>query len=228
LPAITGLVPDRMVRAIAAFLDFCYLVRLPSFSESDLAAIDDALARYKKEREIFVETGVCPKGISLPRQHALQHYRRLIEQFGAPHGLSTSITESMHIDAVKEPWRRSNKYEALGQMLIINQRLDKMAALRASLVAQGQLDKPLVPEGVELVMMDASATREGEEGSIEPSEKFEAIVEAQDQLNEPLVPEGVELAMVNASTTSREPEEGIEPSERFEVIVELARSAGKQ
>jgi precorrin isomerase len=93
-----------MVRAIAAYLDFCYLVHLPTFSESDLAAIDDALERYVQERQIFVDVGVCPKGISMPRQHALQHYHRLIEQFGAPNGLSTSITESMHIDAVKEPW----------------------------------------------------------------------------------------------------------------------------
>jgi hypothetical protein len=52
-----------MVRAIAAYLDFCYLVRLPTFSESDLAAIDDALERYVQERQIFVDVGVCPKGI---------------------------------------------------------------------------------------------------------------------------------------------------------------------
>jgi hypothetical protein len=138
-----------MVRAIAAYLDFCYLVRLPTFSESDFAAIDDVLERFMQEREIFVDVGVCPKGISLPRQHALQHYHQLIEQFGAPNGLSTSVTESMHIDAVKEPWHQSSKYEALGQMLMINQRMDKMAALHAKLVHLGLLNKPLVPEGVE-------------------------------------------------------------------------------
>jgi hypothetical protein len=166
-----------MVRAIAAFLDFCYLVRLPSFTESDLAAIDDALARYMQDREVFVETGVCPKGISLPRQHALQHYHTLIEQFGAPNGLCTSITESMHIDAVKEPWRRSNKFEALGQMLIINQRMDKMAALHARLVAQGLLNRTLVPKGTTvepLITVDSASARE--EG-IEPAEKVEAVVE---------------------------------------------------
>ena len=110
----------------------------------------------------------------MPRQHALQHYHRLIEQFGAPNGLCTSITESMHIDAVKEPWRRSNKYEALGQMLIINHRLNKMAVLCARLVAQGLLNRPLAPEGVELVGMPMPSTREED---IEPSEKVEAIVE---------------------------------------------------
>ena len=47
-----------------------------------------------------------------------------------PNGLCSSIMESKHIKAVKEPWRRSNKYNALGQMLVTNERLDKLAAAR--------------------------------------------------------------------------------------------------
>ncbi|KIJ16060.1 hypothetical protein PAXINDRAFT_76254, partial [Paxillus involutus ATCC 200175] len=42
--------------------------------------------------------------------------------FGAPNGLCPSITESKHITAVKKPWRRSNKHNALGQILRTNQR----------------------------------------------------------------------------------------------------------
>ncbi|KAG6824752.1 hypothetical protein H0H92_005914, partial [Tricholoma furcatifolium] len=41
--------------------------------------------------------------------------------------------------AVKEPWRRSNRYEALGQMLTINQRLSKLAACRVSFRSRGML-----------------------------------------------------------------------------------------
>ncbi|KAF8545891.1 hypothetical protein OG21DRAFT_1428433, partial [Imleria badia] len=47
--------------------------------------------------------------------------------FGAPNGLCSSITESKHIKAVKQPYRRSNHHNALGQMLTTNQRLDKLA-----------------------------------------------------------------------------------------------------
>ncbi|KAG1749058.1 uncharacterized protein EDB91DRAFT_1079154 [Suillus paluster] len=50
--------------------------------------------------------------------------------FGAPNGLCLSITESKHIKAVKQPWRRSSKYNTLSQMLLTNQRLDKVAAAR--------------------------------------------------------------------------------------------------
>ena len=56
----------------------------------------------------------------MPRQHSIIHYYALIRLFGAPNGLCSSITESKHIRAVKEPWRRSNRNEALGQMLITN------------------------------------------------------------------------------------------------------------
>jgi hypothetical protein len=63
----------------------------------------------------------------------------LIRAFGAPNGLCSSITESKHIKAVKEPWRRSNRYDALGQMLLTNQRLDKLAAARVDFNARGML-----------------------------------------------------------------------------------------
>ena len=56
------------------------------------------------------------------------HYPDLIPELGAPNGLCSSITESKHIKAVKQPWRRSNRYNALGQMLVTNERTDKLAA----------------------------------------------------------------------------------------------------
>ena len=55
-------------------------------------------------------------GSLYPTKHLLTHYQHLIEEFGAPNGLCSSITESRHITAVKRPWYQSNYYEALGQM----------------------------------------------------------------------------------------------------------------
>lgn len=63
--------------------------------------------------------------------------------FGSPNGLCSSITESKHIKAVKEPWRRSNHYNALGQMLLTNQRNDKLAASTVDFAARGMLDGPI-------------------------------------------------------------------------------------
>jgi hypothetical protein len=134
-----------MVRTIAAFLDFCYIARKSVITERDLDAIDDAVRRFHLEREIFKEVGVR-QHFSLPRQHSMVHYRTLIEMFGVPNGLCSSITESRHIKAVKEPWRRSNRYEALGQMLLTNQRLDKLREARLVYLQGGMLDGPSVLE----------------------------------------------------------------------------------
>ncbi|KAG1839875.1 hypothetical protein F4604DRAFT_1885178 [Suillus subluteus] len=139
LAAIEGHVPQAIVRAFRAFLEFCYLVRRNTITESTLAEIQDALSRYHQHRTIFVESGAITT-FSLPRQHSLVHYIYLIRQFGAPNGLCSSITESKHIKAVKEPWRRSSKYNALGQMLVTNQRLDKLAAARVDFANRGMLD----------------------------------------------------------------------------------------
>ena len=137
LPAIAGHVPPQMVRAISSFMEFCYLVRRNVIDEDDIGAIDSAVAKFHIERSIFDD--VRPDGYSLPRQHSLVHYTFLIQEFGAPNGLCSSITESKHIKAVKEPWRRSSHYEALGQMLITNQWLDKLAAARVDFQARGML-----------------------------------------------------------------------------------------
>jgi hypothetical protein len=131
-----------MVRTFHDFLSFTYLVRRAIITEDTLVQIEAALASFHKNREIFYECGVRPTGFSLPRQHSLLHYRRSIHLFGAPNGLCSSITESKHIKAVKEPWRRSNHFQALGQMLLTNQRLDKLAASRIDFQTRGMLKGP--------------------------------------------------------------------------------------
>ena len=152
LPAITGHVPTQMVRALRAFMDFCYLVRRSQIDEDTLELIDNAVTQFHHEREIFRELGIR-EDFSLPRQHSIIHYRRLIQMFGAPNGLCSSITESKHIQAVKKPWRRSSKNQPLGQMLLTNQRLDKLAAARIDFQAWGMLDGPCIA-GVPLLPYD--------------------------------------------------------------------------
>ncbi len=100
--------------------------------------------RFYANREIIVTSGVREEFL-LPRQHSLTHYSHLIRLFGSPNGISSSITESQHIRAVKEPWRRSNRHEALGQMLVTNQRRDQLTAARSDFAKRGMLDGPVFP-----------------------------------------------------------------------------------
>ncbi|KAG1763973.1 hypothetical protein EV702DRAFT_1182667 [Suillus placidus] len=139
LPALEGYVPTDIIRTFRALLEFCYLVRRNVITETSLNEIDDAVARFHQYREIFKDTEIVST-FSLPRQHSIKHYNTLIRLFGAPNGLCSSIMESKHIKAVKEPWRRSSRYKALGQMLVTNQRLDKLTASRQDFYARGMLN----------------------------------------------------------------------------------------
>ena len=137
--------PKDIVHTFQAFLKFSYLVRQNVITEQSLDAIDDALQRFHHFCEAFRNTGVV-NTFSLPWQHSMKHYDHLICQFGAPNGLCSSITESKHIKAVKRPYRHTNRFQALGQMLLINQRLDKLAAAHADFKERGMLNGTCVSQ----------------------------------------------------------------------------------
>lgn len=139
MPAIEGFVPDEAVRCLRAFIEFCYLARRDIHDTVSIAQMDDALVEFHQHRKIFEEHGIR-LNFNLPRQHSARHWTLLIREFGAPNGLCSSITESKHIKAVKKPWRRSNRFKALQQMLYINQRLDKLSATRIDFVRRGMLE----------------------------------------------------------------------------------------
>ncbi|KAF7975074.1 hypothetical protein HWV62_10459 [Athelia sp. TMB] len=132
-------VPRNMVRAIRAFLEFCYVVRKNVIDTDDLKQLREALNRFHLYRQVFIDVGV-QEDFNLPRQHSLAHFFQLIRAFSTPNGICSSITESKHIKAVKKPWWRSNWYNATIQMLTTNSRLDKFAAMRANFVRRGMLD----------------------------------------------------------------------------------------
>ena len=119
-------------------MELCFLFRQNAITTTDIKRIPYELDGLHQLREIFIEAGVR-NDISLPRQHALLHYVTGSMNFGSPNGLCSSITESKHIVAVKNPWRRSSRYKALAQMVRTINRLDKLAALRRVYVEQGMM-----------------------------------------------------------------------------------------
>jgi hypothetical protein len=49
------------------------------------------------------------------------------------------MTEHKHIESVKEPWRRSNRHNALKQMLVTNSRLEKIASACREFYKRGMM-----------------------------------------------------------------------------------------
>ena len=125
--------------AIRAFLEFCYIAWQDLIDIQSLHALEDTLSCFHCHHVIFEECSVHTNGFNLPWQHFIMHYPSLIRSFGSPNGLCSSITESKHIKVVKQPWRHSSHYKALSQMLITNQRLDKLAACRADVANHSML-----------------------------------------------------------------------------------------
>ncbi|KAI5988134.1 hypothetical protein EDC04DRAFT_2993249 [Pisolithus marmoratus] len=125
IAAIEGYVPEEIILTFSSFLKFCYLVHRNVITEPTLIAIEDALTSFHSHHGIFHDAGV--------------HYPYLIGQFGMPNGLCSSITESKHIKAVKWPYQRTNHFQALRQILRINKRLDKFAAVQADFKKHGML-----------------------------------------------------------------------------------------
>ncbi|PBK70781.1 hypothetical protein ARMSODRAFT_987857 [Armillaria solidipes] len=134
LAAVSDYLPESIMRCLSAFMDFCYLVRWSDFDETTLKQVRDTIQQFHHYYEAFRLAGVH-KDFSLPRQHTIVHYPSHIMEFGAPNGLCSSITESRHITA----------YNTLSQMLLTNQRLDKLMALRVDLVQCGLLEPSHAP-----------------------------------------------------------------------------------
>ncbi|KAI6009455.1 hypothetical protein F5J12DRAFT_905039 [Pisolithus orientalis] len=69
------------------------------------------------------------------------------------HNMSSSLFEpswnfvtsfSKHIKAIKQPYWHTNHFQALGQMLLINQRLEKLIAMHANFKEHGMLNELLL------------------------------------------------------------------------------------
>lgn len=70
--------PDEMVKALQAFLDFCYVIQCNVHDTQSLWEMEDVLDCFHEHCEIFRTTSLCPEGFNLPHSHAAVHYVHLI------------------------------------------------------------------------------------------------------------------------------------------------------
>ncbi|KAI0370148.1 hypothetical protein BV20DRAFT_944964 [Pilatotrama ljubarskyi] len=123
--------PDRsllapLLRSSRALLDFLYIAQYPSHTDTTLAALDDALATFHANRDVFVELGIRV-GFNIPKLHFLLHYVRAIKLFGTTDNYNTEATERLHIDFAKEAYRATNHKDELPQMTKWLERREKIA-----------------------------------------------------------------------------------------------------
>ncbi|KDQ09483.1 hypothetical protein BOTBODRAFT_642713 [Botryobasidium botryosum FD-172 SS1] len=115
LPLPGGLDPARLVRAVRALLDFMYLARYPVHSTDSLKLLKDALTRFHKNKDIFLDLG-ARTNFNFPKLHALEHYFTSIMLFGTTDNYDTEYSERLHIDFAKDAYRASNRRDEYPQM----------------------------------------------------------------------------------------------------------------
>ena len=124
LPALEGHLSSEVLHTLHALLEFCYIAQKNCLTQTDLDQLKDVLSRLHQYQSVFP---TCVDGVLHPRQHALLHYHSLIQLFGAPNGLCSSI------------WHHSNQNQPLGQILVKNQQIDQLTAAWTDFSNQGML-----------------------------------------------------------------------------------------
>ena len=89
--------------------------------------LEDALKRFHKNKEIFLELG-ARQHFNFPKLHSLMHYAESIRLFGTPDNFNTSYSERLHIDYAKSAYRASNRKDEYPQMTAWLQRREQMRA----------------------------------------------------------------------------------------------------
>lgn len=125
MPLPGGVNPARLVRAVRAILDFLYLASYPVHTVDTLDALENSLARFHDNKDIFVDLGVRD-GWGVPKLHYLGHYRFYIEYLGTADNFNTEYTERLHIDLAKDAYEATNMKDEFPQMTVWLERREKV------------------------------------------------------------------------------------------------------
>ncbi|KAH7920650.1 hypothetical protein BV22DRAFT_1107578 [Leucogyrophana mollusca] len=109
-----GAVPQGVITAVRALMDFRYLAQAPSIGEDDCEKILAALREFHDHKQAVVDAGArrgAKKGIKnwyIPKLELMQSVVPSIRQVGATIQWSADVTEHAHVTEIKDPARRSN------------------------------------------------------------------------------------------------------------------------
>ncbi|KAG9121554.1 hypothetical protein FRC07_002434 [Ceratobasidium sp. 392] len=139
LPLVAGSQPAKAVGATRCLMDFLYQAHLLQIDKDNLERMEADLAEFHNSKHIFVTRGGM--GVAgwdnIPKLHMLSHYVFLIHKYGTPDGYNTKLSERLHIDYVKIPYRASNRVDPIQQMITHLQRSEAWAMQRYRLEQAG-------------------------------------------------------------------------------------------
>lgn len=114
---VAGGVPDEVLKAVRALIDFIYNASLNSHTTLSLIALRTALDTFHAHKQAFIDYHARhPEHFNIPKYHMLDYYVDLIYSLGSADGFNTEWSERLHIDYAKEAYRASNKKDYVAQM----------------------------------------------------------------------------------------------------------------
>ncbi|KAH9066109.1 hypothetical protein EDB83DRAFT_2506349 [Lactarius deliciosus] len=126
-----GQLPSRLIRAARALLDFVYLAQYSSHTSKTLQRLEDSLARFHENKDVFIDLGVR-EHLDIPKFHSMLHYRSSITLFGTTDNYNTEQSEHLHIDFTKDAYRATNRKNEYPQMTAWLERSEKIQIRTAS------------------------------------------------------------------------------------------------
>ncbi|KZT52614.1 hypothetical protein CALCODRAFT_417353, partial [Calocera cornea HHB12733] len=102
----------RVMKATCALAEFYHLANLSIHSDQTLPLMRKALLDFHKNKAGFTSLGVrSDKGnpFCIPKLHALVHYVWAIVEAGPLIGFDTQLSERLHADMAKDPFRSSSR-----------------------------------------------------------------------------------------------------------------------
>ncbi|TEB23184.1 hypothetical protein FA13DRAFT_1757116 [Coprinellus micaceus] len=100
----------RLLKSLRGLLDFLFLAQYPIHTTMTLRLMDDALARFHADKDVFIELGL----------HFAIHYVHLIKLFGTTDNFNTEYTERLHIDLAKDAYAATNRKDEYPQMTVMH------------------------------------------------------------------------------------------------------------
>ncbi|KAI1790862.1 hypothetical protein LXA43DRAFT_1095078 [Ganoderma leucocontextum] len=123
---LIGLHEDpRVLAAARTVLDFIYLAHLPSPTTSTVAELEDTLQHFHQHKQVFIDLDIR-EHFNIHKLHWMKHYAASIIEFGSCDGVSTEVSERLHIDFAKLGYRASNRKAYLQQMVMWLTRQEKV------------------------------------------------------------------------------------------------------
>jgi len=99
------------------FAQFLYLTQYLIHTTTTLKLLNDALARFHANKDIFVDLGIHDS-FNIPKLHFASHYVELIKMFGTTDNFNTQYMERLHIDLAKDVYTTMNHKDEFGQMTV--------------------------------------------------------------------------------------------------------------